>query len=106
MIGFEMPITGLLVISTLTGLVTEAIKKILAENNISYKANTLAGIVSVVLSIVACVGYAAIYETGFTSEVVVCSVAITFLSWLCSMIGYDKVMQTISQFKMDRKGDE
>jgi ABC-type thiamine transport system substrate-binding protein len=26
-------------------------------------------------------------------------VALAFLSWLCAMLGYDKVMQTLAQLK-------
>lgn len=43
MVNIETFMLGLLVVSTLTGLVTEAIKKILSERGITYYANTLAG---------------------------------------------------------------
>ena len=96
MINFEIFLIGLMVISTLTGLVTEAIKKILTEHNTKFHANTLAGIVATVLSVGVGVGYAIIKNTGFTAQVVVCIIALTFMGWLCAMVGYDKV---VGQFK-------
>ncbi|MCD8331752.1 MAG: aminopeptidase [Oscillospiraceae bacterium] len=92
---------GLLVVSTLTGLVTEAIKKQLDECGKSYKSNLLAGIVALVLSAALSVGYTVITEMAWTSQLVVASVALMLLSWLSAMLGYDKVIQAISQFKQD-----
>lgn len=105
MINFEIFLLGLLVTSTLTALVTEAVKKIMTEHNIEYRANTLAGIVSTVLSAALCVGYIVIANTGFTSHITVYLIAQIFMSWLCAMIGYDKVIQAISQFKTTKKGE-
>lgn len=105
MISFEIFALGLLITSTLTALVTEAIKKICAEHNVTYRANTLAGIVALVLSAAICSGYAIFCSIGFTSQVMVCLIAQVFMSWLCAMVGYDKVIQAISQFKME-KDDE
>lgn len=106
MISFEIFMMGLLVISTITGLATEATKKILAEHNVSYKANTLAGIVAVLISTLTGIAYVVCKNSAFTSQIVVCIIAMIFMSWLCAMIGYDKVVQAISQFKTDRKDDE
>ncbi len=106
MISFEMFILGLLITSTLTALATEAIKKLLVENNKSYKANTLAGIVSAVLSAAIGASYIIISNANFTSQSIVYLVALIFMSWLCAMVGYDKVIQAISQFKTNGKADE
>ena len=99
MINFEVFLFGLLMTSALTGLVTEAVKKILAEHNIAYRANTLAGIVSLLLSAAIGAAYVVLTGTTFTSQIVVYLIAHVFMSWLCAMVGYDKVIQTISQFK-------
>ena len=99
MINFETFLLGLVVSSTLTGLVTEAVKKVLDENTKTYRTNTLAGIVDIVLSILIGTGYIILTNTGFTAQIAVYLVAQIFLSWLCSMVGYDKVVQAISQFK-------
>lgn len=106
MVNFEVFLLGLLMTSTLTALVTEAVKKVLTENNVSYRANTLAGIVALFLSSAICVGYVILAGIGFTSQILVCLIAQVFMSWLCAMVGYDKVIQAISQFKMEKKDDE
>ena len=105
MINFEVFALGLLITSTLTGLVTEAIKKILAEHNVTYRANTLAGIVAFLLSIAIGAGYVVVAGAEFNSQIIVCLIAQVFMSWLCAMVGYDKVIQAIGQFKMDGKDD-
>lgn len=99
MVKFEVFMMGLLVSSTVTGLVTEATKKILAEYNKSYKSNTIAGIAATIVSAAICAGYILTTNTVFTAQVGVCVVSQIFMSWLCAMVGYDKVIQTISQFK-------
>lgn len=43
MIPFETFLLGALIVSTVTGLVTEALKKILIEHKWNHHANTLAG---------------------------------------------------------------
>lgn len=97
-ITLETFVFGLLVTSTLTGLATEAIKKILTEHNVKYHANTLAGIVAFVLSFAVGTGYIVLSGLEFTSSIIICLIAQTFMSWLCAMVGYDKVVQTITQF--------
>lgn len=92
MISFEVFLMGLMVVSALTGLVTEAVKKILDEHGVKYLANTLAGIVAAALSLLVGIGYVILYSITFTAQIVVCLVALIFLSWLCSMVGYDKVI--------------
>lgn len=104
-INFEIFLLGLLITSTLTGLATEAVKKILTEQKISYQANTLAGLVALVVSAAIGAGYINISSTPFTSQVAVCLIGMVFMSWLCAMVGYDKVVQAISQFKMDGKDE-
>lgn len=101
---FQIFTTGLMVVSLLTGLVTEAIKKIMTENGKEYKANTLAGIVSIILAPAICVFYAVNTGAAFNEQFITSAIALTFMSWLCSMVGYDKVVQTFAQFKV--KEDE
>lgn len=100
MISTQIFLLGLLTISTLTGLVTEAVKNILTERGKTYHSNTLAGVVATILSIAVAVGYILLNDIGFNVHSIVYTIALVFLSWLCSMVGYDKVVQTINQFKM------
>lgn len=103
MISLETFLLGLLITSTFTGLTTEAVKKVLTEHNITYRSNTLAGIVAMVVSAVTGIGYTILSNNSFTSQTIVCLIVLVFMSWLCAMVGYDKVIQAISQFKTDKK---
>jgi putative Mn2+ efflux pump MntP len=102
MISFEVFLMGLMVVSTLTGLVVEAVKKILVEYSVKYRANTLAGIVAAVLSVAIGVGYAIVTQTSFTAQFIVCLIALVFMSWLCSMVGYDKVIGVFKSANKDK----
>lgn len=97
--SLEIFLLLLLVISTFTALVTEAVKLWLAEREKTYRANALAGYVAIVLSVAVCAGYAIMTNALFTAQLGVYLVALIFLSWLSAMVGYDKVVQAISQFK-------
>ena len=99
MINIEIFAIGLLVVSTLTGLATEAVKKVLTEHNKPYRANTLAGVVAACLSVAIGSGYLVLTNGDFNVQTCTSLVALTFMSWLCAMVGYDKVIQSISQFK-------
>lgn len=89
----------LLAISILTGLFTEGIKKWLEEKGRSYRANALAGYVSVALSILVGAAYTILLHAVINAQLAVYLIALMLLSWLCAMVGYDKVIQSIAQFK-------
>lgn len=93
----------LLMISTLTGLVVEAIKKIMNEYGVKYHANTLAGVVASMVSILVSVLYLLFTGNEFDFSYLAYTIALVFLSWLCSMVGYDKVIQTLAQIKRSEK---
>ncbi len=95
----EIFLLGLLIASTLSGLATEAVKKLLDEHEKNYYSNTLAGIVSAVVSVLLGGGYVIYTATPVTAQAVIAIVALVLMSWLCAMVGYDKVMQAIEQFK-------
>lgn len=97
---------GLMITSALSGLVTEATKKILKEHQITYHANTLTGIVAACLSIAISIGYILFTGIGFNVQTIIYAIALIFLSWLCSMVGYDKVAQTITQIKSGKENNE
>lgn len=95
----QMALFMLLVVATMTGLVTEGVKKMLQDGEISYKPNLLAGGVAVALSVAVGGAYMVLTETMLNAQMVVYLIALVFLSWLSAMVGYDKVIQTISQLK-------
>ena len=91
MITTDIFLIGLMLVSTLTGLVTEAVKKIIAERNVEYRPNTIAGIVAAILSAGIGVGYTVIAGIAFTAQIIVYIVALMFTGWLGAMVGYDKI---------------
>lgn len=94
----------LLIVSTLTGLVTEAVKKWLQERDKNYYANALAGYVAVAMSIAVGASYIILAQVALNAQMAVYLIALVFLSWLSAMVGYDKVIQAISQFRGGTNG--
>lgn len=90
----------LAITSALTTLATEAVKQSLPEDA-HYSKNVLAGIVAIVIGIAVSIGYCVLTHTQATPEVIVYAVCLVALSWICAMVGYDKVVQTIAQMKKD-----
>lgn len=103
--NFEIFLLGLLVVSVLTSLFTEAIKKWLQERDKKYYPNALAGYVSIGLSIAIGIAYVIVTGAAINAQMAVYLIALVLLSWLCAMVGYDKVIQAISQFKTYKKGE-
>ena len=101
-ITIETFLIGLMAVSTLTGFVTEAIKKIITERKAEYRPNTIAGIVAAVLSVGLGIGYTVIMNMAFTGQIVVCIIALTFMGWLGAMVGYDKITDLLK--KSTKKG--
>lgn len=103
MITFEVFLLGLIIVSAFTSLATEAVKKLLREHKVVCGTNTLVAIVSAVLSTAIGIGYVLVSGITFTVQVIVCILALIFLSWLCAMVGYDKVIQVFTQFNKPGK---
>ena len=91
-------VSALAFVSVLTTLTVEGIKKLLDEQGTEYKPNLLAAIVAVVLSVMTIFCYALYFSVPFSIQLVVITVCFAFLSWLTSMVGFDKVKQLIEQF--------
>ena len=88
----------LLIVSIFTSLVVEGIKKFVGEKY-NASSNIVAGIVAIVLGVVIGVFYCILAEIAFNTQIVIMLIALVFLSWLCAMVGYDKVIQAITQIK-------
>lgn len=93
---------GLMIVSVFTGLFTEGIKKWLQEKKKDYAANALAGYVAIGLSILVSAAYIILTEAVLNAQMTVYLIALVLLSWLVAMIGYDKVIQAIMQFKIKK----
>ncbi len=91
---------GLLAVSVLTQLTTQAIKILMDKTAVNYAANIIAAVVSVVLAVVLAVGYAIYTEVPVDARYILIGVALAYLSFLSSTVGYDKVMQALKQIKV------
>lgn len=89
----------LLIVSVVTGLLTEAIKKQLDELGKKYYSNLLAGIVAIFVGLFICIGYTILVGLTVTASIIVIYIALVILSWVAAMVGYDKVVQAIGQIK-------
>lgn len=92
----------LIACSVFTTLTVEGIKKMFAGGKAS-KANILAAIVAVVLAIAVGFGYAAIFMIVVNAQYIIAIIGLCFLSWLCAMVGYDKVVQAVKQITEVKK---
>ncbi|MDO4305965.1 MAG: aminopeptidase [Eubacteriales bacterium] len=97
--SLEIFLLGLLIVSVMTGLFTEAIKNWMKERDKTYYPNALAGYVSVGLSVAVGAAYVILTGAEINAKLAVYLIALLLLSWLSAMVGYDKVIQAISQFK-------
>lgn len=88
----------LLICSCMTTLITEAVKKMIPAQT-EYSKNILAGLVAIVVGVLVSIGYCILTHTAATPEVVVYAVCLVILSWICAMVGYDKVIQTLTQIR-------
>lgn len=89
--------TALLIVSLATNLTVEAIKKVLNGTSVKYSSNLLAVIVSIVLACAVSAGYLILNGIPFDLTVGVQVIALIYLSFLVSTVGYDKVLQMLSQ---------
>lgn len=96
---------ALLVVSILTNLTVEGIKRIKDKKAENYSANVMAAVVSVVISAALSAGYLVWTETALNGRIAVELIALMYLSFLVATNGYDKVIQAIKQVK-DARGSK
>lgn len=89
----------LVVFSAITSLCTEAIKKILNELNVKYATNILVVILSLIVGVVGTGVYYVLFSIEFNLINIVCMPLMGLATAVGSMVGYDKVIQTIEQLK-------
>ena len=98
-----MPISfltmALLIVSLVTNLTVEGIKNLLNGTNIKYSSNVLAAVISIIAAGVVCAIYLIMNDIIFTSKIGVEIAVLMYLGFLVSTVGYDKVVQMITQIK-------
>lgn len=92
--------TGLLIVSLVTNLTVEGIKKLLEGTKVKYSSNVLAAILSVFVACAVCVIYLIMTDTVFTLKIGVEVLVLMYLGFLVSTVGYDKVVQMIKQIQV------
>ena len=96
---FELFLILLTVLSVVTSLLTEGIKKFLDSLKVTYASNIVVLCVSIV---VGGIGTSVFYmwnNIEWTTLNIICIFLMVCANWLGSMLGYDKVMQALSQIK-------
>jgi hypothetical protein len=89
------------IFSIVTSLLTEALKKAIGEK---VAANILVAIVSLIVGIGGGVAAYILLNISFTESKNIVALILFFpIDWLCAMLGYDKVMQTIAQIFSNKK---
>ena len=91
--------TALFIVSIVTNLTVEGIKKLLDEINAKYSSNVLAAVSSVIIACAVCVIYIIVNDIVFSLKVGVEIVILMYLGFLTSTVGYDKVVQMIKQIQ-------
>lgn len=84
-------------------LITEAVKKLFEGTKFAYPTNLVVLIVSAVVGIGGTATAYIFMGIDFTPSNVVCMLLMAVAVWVGSMIGYDKVIQMIEQFKNLKK---
>ena len=96
---FDKFLIVLFIASVVTSLVTEALKTFLDSLNVKYASNVMVLIVSVFVGGFGTACYYVLTNVEWTATNVIYLFLMVGANWLCSMLGYDKVMQAITQWR-------
>lgn len=91
--------TALLIVSVITNLTVEGIKKLLDRTKVKYSSDVLAAVLSVLIACAVSVIYLIMTDTIFTMKIGVEIVVLMYLGFLISTVGYDKVIQMLKQIQ-------
>lgn len=92
----------LTVFASITALVTEAVKKFLDAQKITYASNIVVLIIAMLIGAGGTAIYYVNYEIPFNALNSVYLALMGLANWLGAMIGYDKVKQAIEQITMGK----
>lgn len=95
---------GVLICSVFTGLIVEAIKKMIATEG--RPTNLIAAVVSVIVGIAFGVGYILLNNLPFDTQNIISIILLVVCSWIVSMTGFDKFKQTIEQLMFKKAGSD
>ena len=89
----------IVVLAVAVSLITEAIKKFLADTGVKYSANVVVLVVALVVGIGGTALAYLFLGIPYTVANIVCMALMAVAIWVGSMVGYDKVIQMIEQLK-------
>ncbi len=84
--------------STVTSLVTSAVKKYLDSMKATYASNVVVLVVAVFVGGIGTGVFYALNGYPFNTVNIICIFLMIGANWLGAMIGYDKIKQAITQF--------
>lgn len=96
---FENFLILLTIFSIITSRFTDGVKKFLDSLKVTYASNIVVLCVAVVVSGLGTTVFYMWNDIAWTSLNIICIFLMMCANWLGSMIGYDKVIQTITQMK-------
>ncbi len=94
------------VFSLIVGLIVQALKKLLDECGRHYSSNVVACIVAAIVGICGTAIYYDLAGIAFTATNIICMILMGLAAAVGSMVGYDKVIQTIKQIAMKGGGTD
>lgn len=89
----------LAVFAAVTSLGTEAVKKLLDSLKVTYTSNVVVLWVAVAVGGLGMAAFYVLNDYIWTSFEIICIALMIVANWLSAMLGYDKIKQTITQFK-------
>lgn len=94
----SMFLTLFTVFSAITSLVTEGVKNVLDSCNVKYASNIVALIVAMIVGTGGTAIYFVYANFAFTNLNIITMILMGFASSVGATVGYDKVLQTITQW--------
>lgn len=91
--------SAIMIISLITNVTVEGIKKLLDGTKIRYSSNILAAVTSVVVAFAVCVIYLIMNDIAFDLKIGVEIVLMMYSGFLVSTVGYDKIAQMLKQIQ-------
>ena len=95
----EFVLAALPILSGVNAFFTQCAKKLFDDMGWKYKSNTLAGVVSIIVSGFVCYAHAMFTHAVVDELLVISYIGFVAASWGGAMVGYDKAIQTIKQYK-------
>lgn len=96
---FEIFLILLAVFSVVTSLFTEAVKLFLDSLKVSYASNLAVLCIAILVGGFGTAVFYVVNGCAWTSINIICIPLMICANWLVAMLGYDKVMQALSQLK-------